>query len=153
MSKDFFFKPKAILNICITRWERYQPVSYLIKTRSGDENAFRDMCNRCNKVGVKIYSDIVFNHMSAQQGNGVGGSQSNPGGPHFPAVPYGPGDFNSNCAINNYGDANQVRNCRLVGMPDLNQGSGYVRDKIVELLDKLIDLGVTGFRVDAGKLW
>lgn len=134
------------------RFERYQPVSYQIKTRSGDENAFRDMCNRCNKAGVKIYADVVFNHMSATPGTGVGGSQSNPGGPNFPGVPYGPNDFNKDCSITNYNDPWQVRNCRLVGMPDLNQGSSYVRDRIVDLLNHLIDLGVSGFRVDAGKI-
>ena len=35
----------------------------------------------------------------------------------------------------------QVRNCRLVGMNDLHQGSAYVREKIVEYLDHLVDLG------------
>lgn len=34
-------------------YERYQPISYQIKSRSGDESDFRDMVNRCNKVGVK----------------------------------------------------------------------------------------------------
>lgn len=34
-------------------WERYQPVSYKIASRSGDENAFRDMVTRCNNVGVR----------------------------------------------------------------------------------------------------
>jgi len=47
-----------------------------------------------------------------------------------------------------------VRNCWLVGLPDLNTGAGYVRDKIVEFLNNLIDLGVAGFRVDAVKhMW
>lgn len=43
-------------------------------------------------------------------------------------------------------DANQVRNCQLVGLKDLNQGSEYVRGKIVELLNRLISYGVAGFR-------
>lgn len=34
-------------------YERYQPISYIIKTRSGDENDFLDMTRRCNKVGVR----------------------------------------------------------------------------------------------------
>lgn len=36
-------------------------------------------------------------------------------------------------------------------MPDINQGHPHVQDKIVELMNKLIDLGVAGFRVDAGE--
>lgn len=48
-----------------TWWDRYQPVSYQINSRGGDENAFRDMVRRCNNVGVRIYVDAVVNHMAA----------------------------------------------------------------------------------------
>lgn len=34
-------------------YERYQPISYLIETRSGNENDFLDMTTRCNAVGVR----------------------------------------------------------------------------------------------------
>lgn len=34
-------------------WERYQPVSYKLGTRSGDEAAFANMVRRCNTVGVR----------------------------------------------------------------------------------------------------
>ena len=48
----------------------------------------------------------------------------------------------------------QVRNCKLVGLPDLWIAKDYVTDKIVEFLNRLIDIGVAGFRVDAAKhMW
>ena len=34
-------------------WERYQPVSYKLVTRSGNEAQFRDMVQRCNKANVR----------------------------------------------------------------------------------------------------
>lgn len=34
-------------------WERYQPISYLLKTRSGDEKDFLDMTTRCSAMGVR----------------------------------------------------------------------------------------------------
>ena len=34
-------------------FERYQPVSYNLVTRSGNEREFRDMVERCNKAGVR----------------------------------------------------------------------------------------------------
>jgi alpha-amylase len=34
-------------------YERYQPMSYMLKTRSGDEKDFLEMTRRCNKVGVR----------------------------------------------------------------------------------------------------
>jgi alpha-amylase len=44
-------------------WERYQPVSYKLTTRSGTEQDLADMIRRCNNVGVRTYPDVVFNHM------------------------------------------------------------------------------------------
>lgn len=46
--------------------------------------------------------------------------------------------------ISNYNDAYQVRNCWLVGLPDLKTGSDYVRQKIVDFLNDMIDIGVAG---------
>ncbi|XP_046987688.1 alpha-amylase 2-like [Schistocerca americana] len=136
-------------------WERYQPVSYKIISRSGDEAAFTDMVNRCNNVGVRIYVDAVINHMSATQGglSGVGGS--NPTAYNYPDVPYGQNDFHyPPCSITNYNDATNVRNCELSGLQDLNDGSEYVRGKIADYMNSLINIGVAGFRIDAAKhMW
>ncbi|XP_077293316.1 alpha-amylase 2-like [Arctopsyche grandis] len=138
-------------------WERYQPISYKLITRSGNEQQFADMVKRCNAVGVGIYVDIVVNHMTGTwpENQGTGGSTANFNEWSYPAVPFGKNDFNSPiCTINNYNDPNQVRNCELVGLKDLNQGSDYVRDKIVDFMNNLVNLGVAGFRIDAAKhMW
>ncbi|VEN53994.1 unnamed protein product [Callosobruchus maculatus] len=135
-------------------WERYQPVSYHLKTRSGNLAALRDMIRRCNKAGVRVYPDLVINHMSATRGTGTAENNCDPGSRSYPAVPYGGGDFHRSCPLNNYGDPAEVRNCELVGLPDLDQSKQYVRDKIVEYMNHLVDLGVAGFRVDAAKhIW
>ena len=34
-------------------WERYQPVSYKLTSRSGSEAEFKDMVHRCKAVGVR----------------------------------------------------------------------------------------------------
>ncbi|XP_046422143.1 alpha-amylase-like [Neodiprion pinetum] len=138
-------------------WERYQPVSYKLVTRSGDEAALRDMVTRCNNVGVRIYADAIINHMSASAplpAYGTGGSSAYHGDRWWPEVPYGWNDFNSVCSISSYQNAIEVRNCELSGLPDLNQGTDWVRDKIVEYMNNLIDIGVAGFRIDAAKhMW
>lgn len=47
-----------------------------------------------------------------------------------------------------------MRNCKLVGLNDLNQGTDYVRGKIRDYLNTLIGYGVAGFRIDASKhMW
>ncbi|CAG9836395.1 unnamed protein product [Diabrotica balteata] len=135
-------------------WERYQPVSYKLTTRSGDESAFANMVRRCNNAGVRIYVDAVINHMSGTTGSGTGGNSSDVGSLSYPAVPFGPNHFHSPCEINNYQESNNIRNCSLSGLPDLDQSHEYVRKKIVEYLNHLVDLGVAGFRVDAAKhMW
>lgn len=136
-------------------WERYQPISYKLTTRSGNEQQFASMVSRCNAVGVRTYVDVVFNHMAADGGTtGTGGSSADPSSKSFPGVPFSSLDFNPTCAITNYNDPTNVRNCELVGLRDLNQGNSWVRDKVVDFLNHLTELGVAGFRVDAAKhMW
>uniref|UniRef100_A0A336MEQ5 Alpha-amylase n=1 Tax=Culicoides sonorensis TaxID=179676 RepID=A0A336MEQ5_CULSO len=135
-------------------YERYQPQSYKLITRSGNEEDFLDMTKRCTNAGIRIYVDIVFNHMAAHQGIGTAGTISNVSELDFPGVPFSKTDFHANCDIQDYTNASQVRNCRLVSLPDLDQSKSWVREKIVEMMNKLIKLGVAGFRVDAAKhMW
>lgn len=84
-------------------------------------------------------------------GTGSAGSIWNSASLSFPSVPFSEHDFHSGCGIDNYGDAYQVQNCRLVGLVDLDLGKDYVRGKIADYLNKLTAMGVAGFRLDASK--
>ncbi len=47
-----------------------------------------------------------------------------------------------------------MRNCYLVSLNDLDGSKDYVRGKIADYLNDLVDIGVKGFRVDASKhMW
>ncbi|CAG5008916.1 unnamed protein product [Parnassius apollo] len=132
-----------------TWYERYQVMSYMLKTRSGDGDDFLNMTRRCNKVGVRIYADVVVNHMTGDHnGNrGTGGSTADFVNYFYPAVPYTREHFHYPfCAIENYNNATQVRSCELVGLKDLNHSHPYVVNKIADYLNELISLGVAGFR-------
>ena len=119
-------------------WTRYQPLNYRLESRSGDEKAFSEMVKRCKAVGVDIYVDAVINHMAALNRE-------------FPDVPYTEKDFH-NCRDGiDYLDEWSIQHCDLVGLNDLKTESEYVRGKIAEYLNHLIDLGVAGFRIDAAK--
>lgn len=135
-------------------WERYQPVSYYLETRSGNEEQFKNMVRKCTDAGVRVFVDAVINHMSATAGRGTGGSISIPASMNYPAVPYTTHDFHPPCQIVNYSDPFEVRNCQLVGLPDLNHTLNWVQDRVEEYLNHLVNLGVAGFRVDAAKhMW
>ncbi|XP_034249941.1 alpha-amylase B-like isoform X2 [Thrips palmi] len=137
-------------------WERYQPISYLLQTRSGTEEEFRAMVQRCNKAGVRTYVDVVLNHMTNEHAKPVGtaGSTAQTTQKEFPAVPFHASNFHRSCKLTTYYDANTVRNCEVSGLKDLDHSQEIVRDRQVELLNKLVAMGVAGFRVDAAKhMW
>jgi alpha-amylase len=135
-------------------WTRYQPVSYILTSRSGNESQFIDMVNRCNKAGVKIIVDAVINHMAA--GSGVGTAGSSYGSRSYPI--YSPNDFHhydsttaSNCQVNDYSSKYNVQYCDLEGLPDLYTSSSYVQSTVASYLNHLRSLGAAGIRVDAAK--
>ena len=76
-------------------WERYQPVSYKLTSRSGTEEEFISMVQRCNAVGVRIYVDAVLNHMAGLGRSGIGsaGSSFDSDAHDFPGVPFTVEDF------------------------------------------------------------
>ncbi|XP_075237093.1 alpha-amylase 1-like [Lycorma delicatula] len=137
-------------------YERYQPLTYRIITRSGNEDQFSDMVKRCNNVGIRIYVDVVINHMAANSASpvGTGGSRADPSTKTYPDIPFFKEDFHDTCQIHDYQNAEEVRNCELAGLHDLNHFKSNVRCKIIEFINKLIDHGIAGIRVDAAKhMW
>lgn len=132
-------------------FERYQPMSFKLNTRSGNKKQLQMMINRCNKVGIRTYVDVVFNHMAPGSGvvRGTAGSRAEPGERSYPR--FSARDFHQSCGINNYMNKDEVRVCELSGLPDLDQSRPNVRQAIISFLNELVDMGVAGFRVDACK--
>ncbi|XP_039443538.1 alpha-amylase A-like [Culex pipiens pallens] len=136
--------------------ERYEPISYKISGRSGDESQFRSMVSACNDGGVRVYVEVVLNNMAGGSGTvrGTAGSVAYPEMKDYPATPYSAGDFNDACTIVDPRDPHEVRNCQVDDRPDLNQGLARVRDRMVEFMNKLISVGVAGFYINSAKnMW
>ncbi|MFL5735427.1 MAG: alpha-amylase [Chloroflexia bacterium] len=135
-------------------WERYQPVSYKLESRSGNRAQFADMVKHCKAAGVDIYVDAIINHMAGvDSGTGIAGSSFTHY--NYPGL-YENNDFhhcgrNSNDDIISYQDRVEVQTCELVNLADLDTGSSHVQDRIAGYLNDLLSLGVTGFRIDAAK--
>ncbi|KAJ1424150.1 alpha-amylase [Ochromonadaceae sp. CCMP2298] len=135
-------------------WTRYQPVSYNLTSRSGNEEEFIGMVKRCSNSGISIIADAVINHMA--DGSGVGTAGSPYGSRTFTL--YSPSDFHHlagdeahNCQVDDYSDKNNVQNCDLVSLPDLDTASPYVQNTIAAYINRLASLGVRGIRIDAAK--
>lgn len=139
-----------------TWWERFQPVSFKIATRSGGEDEFLEMTEICNGFGIRVYVEVILNHMGIGNGQIVGyaGSVAYPQTLEFPDVPFTADDFHENCYVDAGNDINMdnstlIRNCWYLGLPDLDYNSVNVREKVKEFLNKLISFGVAGFRLQA----
>ncbi|KAJ6547108.1 glycoside hydrolase superfamily [Mycena capillaripes] len=135
-------------------WTDYQPVSYKLTSKRGSRAQFSNMVNVCSNAGVRIFVDVVFNHMTSGSGTGFAGSSYSKY--NYPAVPYTASNFhycNGNTAadISNYNDANNVQHCELVGLADIAQEQPAVQKIIAAYLTDLLSLGVAGFRIDAAK--
>jgi len=135
-------------------WTRYQPVTYKLTSRSGDEAGFSDMVRRCKKAGVDVYADAVFNHIASGSGTGIAGSDyGNRATPIYSAndMHHNSGDTSKNCGVNNYHDAHNVQYCDLVGLPDLCTSCEYVQKTVAAYINHMADIGIAGFRIDAAK--
>ncbi len=131
-------------------WQRYQPVSYQLISRSGDRTQLVNMIRRCHAAGVKVYADAVINHM-AGVAQGIGSAGSRFTKYNYPGI-YTSQDFHP-CRrdIKSYQDRADVINCELVGLADLNTSSPHVQQQIAAYLKQLVSLGIDGFRIDAAK--
>uniref|UniRef100_A0A1I8PLT6 alpha-amylase n=1 Tax=Stomoxys calcitrans TaxID=35570 RepID=A0A1I8PLT6_STOCA len=150
-------------------WQRYETISYRLASRSGDETDFWSMSRICNDHGVRIYVDVVLNHMAAPLHLLVNGSQQdsivdtllasnvNISNLNYAEVPYAAQDFHRKCEIGKSvasSDSHEMRNCQLNGHPDLDHSRAAVRLSIAKMLNKFIDMGVAGFRIDTAKhIW
>lgn len=159
----------------------YQPVSYRLHSRMGTREELRSMIQTCRKHNVRVYADVVNNHMSGN-GNDIlnhrrhncvswGGKNSSANSPYFthgwtyelnphtknrpaleyPAVPYGPSDFHCEQSVNSWGDPVKLNAGWLSGLSDLNTGKQYVRERIADYWVDLMGIGFSGIRVD-GKI-
>lgn len=138
-------------------YQRYQPVSYRLESRGGTRQEFIDMVETCRNAGVDIYVDAVINHMAGvlpegKTSKGSAGSEFS----RYRYPDYSYQDFH-HCGLNdgddigNYQDRDQVQNCELVNLADLDTASDYVQRRIAEYLNDLVEIGVSGFRIDAAK--
>lgn len=155
-------------------WARYQPQDYrVIAHPLGDTAAFRRMVQTLQARGVKVYADVLLNHMANESatrpdlnypGSAVLSTYAsnttyynaqrlfgNLTGNFLSATDFGP----ARC-IGDYNNVWEVQNYRLcggagdAGLPDLLNNDWVVAQQ-QEYLRALKTIGVKGFRIDAAK--
>ena len=155
-------------------WARYQPQDYrVIQGPLGDTDAFKRMVSALQTRGVRVYADVLLNHMANEAsqradlnypgsrilgiyaGNTTYYGQQRLFGTltgNFLSAP----DFGPQRCITDYNNVYDVQNYRLcgggadVGLPDLVANDWVVAQQR-SYLQALKTIGVKGFRIDAAK--
>jgi alpha-amylase len=139
-------------------YDLYQPVDFTnLNSRMGTTAELQSMINTCHTAGVRVYADVVPNHVAAAGSVSSANVGYNPGALSYPR--FGSANFHPACDIvqSDYngtasgGNRSHVTQCRLVNLPDLDTGSTYVQGELRNYFNVLLNMGIDGFRIDAAK--
>ncbi len=127
-------------------WMLYQPIGFNIGNRIGNEDSLRRLCDRAHSVGLQVYVDVVINHLA-----GADDGSLMPNLKDDKDLVYQEGAWKERSPITDWNDRNQVITKSIGGLPSLNQSNYLVKEKIFRMMDRMVELGVDGFRLDAAK--
>lgn len=150
-------------------WQRYQPKDYrIVRSFLGDKEQLLRAINALHEQKLKVYCDIVFNHMANEKGQREY-PYNFPGEAELARYRserhtferdrlygdldvglFSPWDFNQNGDISNWNDPYQSQEYCLSGLPDLDV-SDWVVEQQQTCLRALNVLGFDGYRIDAIK--
>ena len=151
-------------------WEIYQPVSYHLSHFYGTEDDFKSMINLCHSFNIKVYADLVMNHMAEYTPKeethvGTNGHSFTPF--HYESLNpdgdcYEKGDFYQYAEEENLpqvgGDDYKklertwhLEHHQLLNLPKLTLKNTHVTQSLRKYAQSLLNLGIDGFRVDATK--
>ncbi|MBI5443373.1 MAG: alpha-amylase family protein, partial [Deltaproteobacteria bacterium] len=149
-------------------WQRYQPKDYrVIRSFLGRKAELEEAIRALHEVGLRVYTDVVFNHMANEKGR--------PDPYNFPGSAeleryrserasfeadrlygdldvglFSPWDFNACGDIVNWHDRRECEERWLSGLPDLDLNDWVIAQQRT-CLAALNALGFDGYRIDAIK--
>jgi len=150
-------------------WEVYQPVSYELSSFYGTKEDFIKMVDFCHSYNIKVYADLILNHMAEFAGieskhigtNGHEFNKYNYNNLNSNQDKYEYDDFyhfepesNKQISGEDYGKLESIWNLEhydLVSLPKLNLDSKHVKSVLRKYVQYLLSMGIDGFRIDAAK--
>ena len=89
-------------------------------------------------MGIWVMVDVVANHVGPVEHD------------YSRIYPFNrPEHYHADCDINDWNNQQQVENCRLARLPDLNQENSYVRGYLKDWIRNLVQkYGFDGIRID-----
>lgn len=114
---------------------------YNINSHFGTEDDLYDLVEECHSRGIWVMVDVVGNHMGSCVGKWN----------YSCLYPFNKSEYfhNYDCEINNWNNQTEVENCRLSGLPDLNQEVSFVANTLYDWVDDLVtEYDFDGVRID-----
>ncbi len=148
-------------------WQRYQPKDYrILRSYLGNKADIERAVAALHSHGVRIYADIVFNHMANENRSD---RLNFPGGAELVRYRqerekfekdrlygnldvglFSPWDFNTDGNILNWMDLHEATEHSLSGLPDLDMNQWVIEQQLT-CLKALDEMQFDGYRVDAIK--
>lgn len=126
-------------------WMLYQPTYFDIGNRLGSRKDLLDLCLEADKKELIIISDVVINHLAGCDDGSLKAHYKDD-----TDLVSNPNAWKEARNINDWNNRWEVTNL-CMGLPGLNPNNPMVQDKVINMLNDMIDLGVRGFRFDAAK--
>ena len=142
-------------------YHKYDVIDYYeIDPQYGTIEDFKELVAECDKRGIRVMIDLVMNHSSSEHewfNTAYDYMKNLPAGaePDLEECPYVDYYFFSKDQKSGYapvtGSEWYYEGQFWSGMPDINLGNEAVRAEFEKVVDYWLELGVTGFRLDAAK--
>jgi alpha-amylase len=111
---------------------------YKLNDHFGSENDLKSFISAAHSRDIWVMLDVVGNHVAPVD---TSYEMVNP----FNSSEY----YHSKCQIEDWNNQEEVENCRLANLPDLDQNNAFVRSTMVDWVASLqAKYGFDGLRVD-----
>lgn len=124
----------------------YQPLALKIGNRFGTKEDLKELCNKANEIGLKVYVDVIVTHFASsnnpmQLQEDVDKELSTNENFWKERKPIRDWEWEDRWKVTNL--------CH--GMPCTRTDNFDYQDLVINFLNELIECGVNGFRFDSGK--
>ncbi len=111
---------------------------YNVNPHFGSEQDLLDLVSACHEKGIWVMLDVVANHVAYIDED------------YYKVTPFNDAShYHAKCQINNWNDPNEVEQCRLANLPDLNQDNQWVRSTLQQWVKDIVQkFNFDGIRVD-----
>lgn len=126
----------------------YQITGLKIGNKYFNEESLKELCTKAHEIGLKIYVDVIITHYGNKGGHGL--DRYTPHELVDNELKNNPYIWRNKKDIN-YNDRYSItHDCN--GLASIDVSNYDYQDLVINFFNKLIDLGVDGFRIDSAKM-